>query len=122
MIFAKIRPRTTAARGAADTDSGDAPSAFSWLNALLLVLLVVSGGAAWRSLRAPVRPSKAPPAEVRAPGQSQPAPAEMPPPTMAALVPPPEAVQVPATGMPEEDRAKFETLAHRQPNVSIADV
>src|SRR5207245_8236168 len=88
-IFAKIRPRTTAARVATDADSDDAPSAFSWLNALLLVLLVGSGVAAWRSLRAPVRAMKVPPAEARAPLASLPPTAELPPPTMAALVAPP---------------------------------
>ena len=122
VIFAKIRPRTMAARVATDADSDDAPSAFSWLNALLLVLLVGSGVAAWRSLRAPVRATKAPPAEARAPLASPPPTAELPPPTMAALVAPPGAVPVPATGMPDEDRAKFEALVHRQPAVTVADV
>jgi hypothetical protein len=38
-----------------------------------------------------------------------------------ALAPPPEAAALTASGMPDEDRAKFETLAHRQPNVGVAD-
>jgi hypothetical protein len=122
VIFAKFRPRSAPAKVATDADSDDAPSAFPWGNALAIVAVVVSGFAGWRTLRAPVPPSKAPPAEVRAPAQSPPATAELPPPTMAALVPPPEAVQLPAAGMPEEDRAKFETLAHRQPTVTVADV
>ncbi len=122
VIFAKIRPRTVPARAATDADSDDAPSAFSWWNAVALALLVVSGVAGWRSLRAPVQATKAPVAESRARRASLPPAAELPPSPMAALDPPPEAVQVPATGMPDEDRAKFEALAHRQPAVSVADV
>src|SRR2546422_7480165 len=122
VIFAKIRPRTAPAQVATDADSDDTPTAFPWGNALAVVLVVVSGIAGWRSLRAPVRVTKAPPAEVRAPLESLPPTAELPPPTMAALVAPPEAVQVRATGMPDEDRHRFEALAQRQPAVSVADV
>jgi tetratricopeptide (TPR) repeat protein len=87
------------------------------------VLVVVSGIAGWRSLRAPVRVTKAPVTESRRSRESAPPAAELPPPTMAtALAPPPEAVPLAASGMPDEDRARFDTLTHRQPNVSVADV
>lgn len=124
VIFAKIRSRTAPAQVATDADSDDAPSTFPWWNALAAVLVVVSGVAGWRSLRAPVPPTKAPAAESRTSHESPPPAAELlPPPTMAtALAPPAEAVPITASGMPDEDRAKFETLAHRQPNVSVADV
>ena len=122
VIFAKIRPRTPP-QVAADADSDDVQSAFPWGNAIAVVLVVVSGVAAWRTLRAPVRPPKTPVAESRTPHESPPPAAELPPPTMAAaLAQPPEALPITASGMPDEDRAKLETLAHRQPNVSVADV
>jgi len=123
VIFAKIRSRTAPASVATDVDSDDAPSTFPWGNALAAVLVVVSGVAGWRSLRAPVPLTKAPAAELRPSHENPPPAAELPPPTMAiALAPPPEAAALTASGMPDEDRAKFETLAHRQPNVSVADV
>ena len=123
VIFAKIRSRTAPAPVATDVDSDDAPSTFPWGNALAAVLVVVSGVAGWRSLRAPVPLTKAPAAELRPSHENPPPAAELPPPTMAiALAPPPEAAALTASGMPDEDRAKFETLAHRQPNVSVADV
>jgi len=122
VIFSKIRPRTAPVQVPRD-DSDDTRSAFPWWNVLALVLVVACGVAGWRGLRAPARATGAPPAESRAARASLPPAAELPPPTMAtALAPPPEAVPIPATGMPDEDRAKFEALAHHQPNVSVADV
>jgi len=121
VIFSKIRPRTAPVQVPRD-DSDDTRSALPWWNALALVLVVACGVAGWRSLRAPARATKAPPAESRAARASLPPAAELPPPTMAAHVPSPEAVQVPAAGIPEEDLARFEDLAHRQPAVTVADV
>jgi tetratricopeptide (TPR) repeat protein len=122
VIFSKLRTRAAPAP-AGEAPADDASAGFPWGNAAAVVLVAVCSVVGWRTLRSDrSRPvAKVPP--VPAAHHSLPTEPAPPPPTMAAAVAPsPEAVQVEANGMADEDREKAESLARRLPSVVAADV
>lgn len=118
VIFAKIRPRSTSAPA---RDEADHRSGFSWWNAGAIVLVVVCGVGAWRSVRSP-RPAPAAPVGEARPSPSEAPPAVEPPPPPLAAVLPAEPVKVEAAGFSDEDRQTAEALARRMPGVSYPDI